>query len=196
MRARLALQVSREPVELREVLLRDKPAEFLAASPDGTVPLLQDGPRIVAESLDIMLWALGRSDPKGWLAMPEEGRALIACFDGPFKTALDRTKYHSRHPGSDPEATRAEAMAVLGGLEGRLDPWLFGARPRLADMAVLPFVRQFAMIDRARFDREAGPGVRRWLDLFLGLPLFAAVMAKRAPWAPGQAACRMPFAAP
>nr|WP_256368231.1 glutathione S-transferase [Mangrovicoccus sp. HB161399] len=196
MRARLALQVAGVHAELREIVLRAKPAEFLEVSPDGTVPLLHAGQGIVAESLDIMLWALDRSDPEGWLAMPEEGRDLIRRFDGPFKQSLDRTKYVSRHPESDPEEMRAAAMGMLGGLAPRLDPWLFGRSPRLADMAILPFVRQFAMIDRPRFGREAPMPVQRWLETFLALPLFAAVMPKLPPWAPGQAPRLMPFPAP
>ncbi len=194
MRARLAVQVSGVPVEIREIVLRAKPAEFLAISPDATVPLLETAQGLVPESLDIMLWALDQSDPEGWLAMPEAGRDLIRRFDGRFKTALDRTKYASRHPESDPEKTRADAMAMLAEL--RPAPWLFGDRPRLADMAILPFVRQFAMIDRARFDREAPEAQRRWLETFLSLPLFAAVMPKLPPWLPGGAPRLMPLPRP
>lgn len=196
MRARLGIQSAGEPVTLREVVLRDKPQAFLEVSPDGTVPLLVADGQVISESLDIMLWALRRCDPEGWLSMPAEGHDLIARFDGAFKTALDRTKYATRYPDGDAEAERRAAMAMLAELEPRLDPWLFGARPCLVDMAILPFVRQFAMIDKARFNGAATPAVRCWLDEFLGSDRFVAIMPKLLPWQPGDAVTRFPFADP
>lgn len=195
MRARLAVQAAGQPVVLREILLRDKAADFLAVSPDATVPLLVDGETVIAESRDIMVWALKRADPEGWLDMPSEGHGLIDQFDGPFKTALDRTKYASRYPDGDAEAERATAMAILAELEARLssNPWVFGAAPRLADMAILPFVRQFAMINKPRFDAEAGTNTRGWLDRFLASPAFGAIMPKLPPWQPGDPVTRFPF---
>ena len=111
MRARLAIASAGVRVELREVVLRDKPGPMLAASPKGTVPVLVTGAGVIDESLDVMLWALGRSDPEGWLNMPQTGHALISQADGPFKTALDRYKYHTRYKGADPHAERAAATA-------------------------------------------------------------------------------------
>src|SRR5690606_3294357 len=68
MRARLALLVSAQAFELREVALKNKPADMLAASPKGTVPVLvlPDG-TVLEQSLDVMLWALRRNDPDDWL---------------------------------------------------------------------------------------------------------------------------------
>ena len=68
MRARLALKSSQTNVLLREIVLRDKPEEFLKASAKGTVPVLvmQDG-LVLEESRDIMLWALHKNDPENWL---------------------------------------------------------------------------------------------------------------------------------
>ncbi|MCG6901853.1 MAG: glutathione S-transferase [Rhodobacter sp.] len=196
-RARLALSGSGQKVELREILLRDKPAEFLAVSPSATVPCLADGPAVLDESLDIMLWALARNDPAGWLDMPDAGHALIADADGPFKMALDRTKYATRYPDEDPEVNRARAHEFLHRLDGRLggNPWLFGAKPALADFAILPFVRQFAFIDKARFDAEDWPGLHRWLAAFLGSDLFAKVMAKYPVWHNGDAPITFPVPA-
>ncbi|MCI2400160.1 glutathione S-transferase [Aliiroseovarius subalbicans] len=190
-RARLALASSGVRVELREVVLRDKPAAFLAASPSATVPCLVDGATVLDESLDVMLWALGQSDPEGLL--DADHTKLVAQFDGPFKRALDLTKYAVRHPESDPELTRAQAMGMLGALDDRLEGgWLFGDAPRLADLAILPFVRQFAMIDKPRFDREATPHVSAWLETFLASHRLADVMQKRAAWVPGDAPVSFP----
>ncbi len=193
-RARLAVAASGVAVELREVVLRDKPPAFLAASPSATVPtLVPPGAPAIDESLDIMLWALNRNDPEGWLK-PETGSyeamlSLIADNDGPFKVHLDRYKYHVRHVDCDPLAERAEASVFLCDLETRLQAatWLFGAHAGLADMAILPFVRQFANVDRDWFDRQDWPRLRGWLEGFERSRRFAAVMEKYRPWTDGDA---------
>ena len=189
MRARLAVCSAGVRVELREILLRDKPQAFLDTSPSATVPALRDGGQVLDESLDIMRWALGRSDPERLLDMPAEGWALIETNDGPFKAALDHTKYAVRYPDLNPEEERAKAAAFLMRLEPMLagGGWLFGDRPSLADYALLPFTRQFANTDRAWFDAQPWPNVRAWLDRFAESEAFAGVMHKYAPWAEGDA---------
>ncbi len=188
-RARLAVQSAGVTVELREILLRDKPTAFLDTSPSATVPALRLQDRVLDESLDIMIWALEQNDPARLLDMPETGRDLIEANDGPFKAALDHTKYAVRYPERDPEVERAKAARHLAGLETQLAgrSWLFGDRPTLADLALLPFIRQFANIDRPWFDAQGWPHLARWLDRFLASDAFAAVMPKYAPWQPGDA---------
>lgn len=184
MRARMALSVSATPHAIREVKLRDKPAEMLAASPKGTVPVLvlPDG-QVIDESLDIMRWALARNDPERWLE--GDDAALIAANDGPFKHHLDRYKYPDRH-GSDPVEHRAKAVALLGDVDRRLaaQPYLCGETRALTDAAILPFVRQFAAVDRAWFDAQPLPGLQRWLAEGLASPLFIGVMMARPIWRP------------
>ena len=188
MRARLAIQSSGQPVALQEILLKDKPAPFLAASPKGTVPVLHDGDHVIEESRDVMLWALSRADPEGWLDMPEEGFALIDECDGPFKAALDHTKYAVRYPDLDEAAEREKALTFLRRLDTRLQEttFLMGNRRTLADMAILPFVRQFANTDRVWFDAQGLKALVIWLDEFLASDRFRGVMAKYPPWQDGQ----------
>ncbi|MDF1726171.1 MAG: glutathione S-transferase [Sulfitobacter sp.] len=190
-RARTALAVSGTRVALREVVLRDKPEAFLQASPSATVPCLVTAEGVIDESLDIMRWALARNDPDDWLEMPAEGEDWIARGDGPFKKALDRTKYASRYPGEDAEEWRAEAEGFLADLDGQLGEWLFD-RPTLADFALLPFVRQFAFIDKARFDAGPWGRVQDWLGRYLASDLFAGVMAKYVAWQEGDQAVVFP----
>lgn len=194
MRARLAIQSASIPCELREILLRDKPEAFLTASPKGTVPVVVTNDQVIEESLDVMRWALGQNDPEGWLDMPPTGEALIAEADGPFKRALDRTKYAVRYPDVDVAAERALAGAFLIKLNDLLadQPWLFGDRPTLADFAILPFVRQFAHIDLDWFDAQPWPGVRDWLTRFKTSDRFAAIMGKYDTWTPGAPAIQFP----
>ncbi|MGR3722833.1 glutathione S-transferase [Abyssibius alkaniclasticus] len=189
MRARLAVLGAGLKVELREIVLRDKPQAFLNTSPSATVPALRLGDKVLDESLDIMVWALKQRDPQRLLDMPDEGWQLIARNDGPFKAALDHTKYAVRYPDLDPRAERAKAAAVLDDLNARLQgkPALFGARDTIADLAVLPFLRQFAHIDRAWFAAQPWPGLHAYLNRFMASDAFARIMPKYAPWRPGAA---------
>lgn len=187
MRARLALFSAGLRVEHREILLRDKPAAFLAASPTATVPtLVEPDGTVIDESLDIMIWALSQNDPERWLDMPEDGFARIEQFDGPFKTALDHYKYASRYPDVDASENRATAAALLMTLEDRLDGqrFLFGDDPKLADMAILPFVRQFAHVDLDWFEQQPWHRVSTWLTAFKNSDRFLAIMQKHPVWAP------------
>lgn len=183
-RARLALASSGVQVELREIELKNKPAEFLVTSPSSSVPCLRLDERVIDESLDIMIWALKRSDPQRLLEMPDLGWDLIATNDGPFKAALDHTKYAVRYPELDRETERAKAAAFLATLDAQLGAqrWLFGAQARIADFAILPFVRQFANSDRNWFDQQPWTALIGWLDRFLQSDAFARVMKKYEPW--------------
>lgn len=186
MRARLAIHRAGVAVELREVKLRAKPQAFLDASPSGTVPCLVTAEGVIDESLDIMIWALRQNDPDAWLDQPPQAADWITRMDGPFKRALDRTKYPNRFDGSDPATARATAHGILAELDAALAQW--GARkPGLLDAAILPFVRQFAQVDRADFDAQPWPNLHPWLDRFLTGAPFGAIMDRPAPWQPGDA---------
>jgi len=192
MRARLALAVSGQTCELREVVLRNKPRGLLQASPKATVPVLvlADG-QVLAQSLAIMRWALAQHDPAHWLA-PGEGTeaamlALIDECDSRFKQALDRCKYPSHYPDTDASVARTQAVEWLQGLEGRLTrhPFLFGNHAALADMAIAPFVRQFAGIDTDWWEAQPWPHLQNWLAQWQASDLFASVMHKLPAWVDG-----------
>ena len=185
MRARLALTVSGTDCELREVKLADKPQAMLDASPKGTVPVLVlDDGTVIEESLEVMRWALARNDPEGWLE--RDDAALIATNDGPFKHHLDRYKYPNRY-GSDALTHRAEAVALLEVLDERLaaQAQLCGERRGLADMAVMPFVRQFAAVEREWFASLPLAHLQMWLEGHLQSPLFKTIMQREKPWKEG-----------
>lgn len=184
MRARMALLTAQVRVELREVVLRDKPQAFLDMSLSGTVPCLVHADGVIDESLDIMQWALAQNDPHGWLDMPQKGFEWIERNDGPFKHALDRTKYNSRYPNEDAAAHRADACAFLTDLDTQIGRWMF-QHPTLADFAIAPFVRQFAFIDKAWFDAQPWPDLHHWLEQFLAAKAFAQTMQKYPQWHKG-----------
>lgn len=199
MRARLALAVSGQTCEVREVVLKNKPQGLLQASPKATVPVLVlPGGQVLEQSLHIMLWALAQHDPDGWRT-PSHGSmedmlALIAECDGPFKQALDRCKYPSRYPDAPIDAARAQAMAWLSALDARLftQPHLFGSHAALADMAIAPFVRQFAGIDADWWAAQPWPHLQAWLAQWQAAPLLASVMHKLPAWVDGTEGVRFP----
>ena len=199
MRARLAVAESGQLCELREVSLRDKPDALLQASSKGTVPVLVDiDGRVIDQSLDIMLWALQINDPGAWLAPAshdlESMLALIAQCDGDFKYHLDRYKYPQRHDDANAKEHRKRAADWLDGLNRTLhdSPFLFGDHVALADMAIAPFVRQFAHTDSGWFQDQAWPELQAWLNMWLDSALFHQIMQKYAPWKPEAQGIRFP----
>lgn len=186
-RARLALKVSNIQVELREVVLSAKPQQMLDISAKGTVPVLQlkDG-SVIEESRDIMLWALNQNDPQGWLQHnhPDEVTSLIDFNDNEFKQHLDHYKYADRFPEMPMTTYRKQGEDFLIRLEQKLStqPYLMGERITIADMAIFPFVRQFAYVDKAWFDASEYKNLQHWLQGLLDHDLFSQVMHKFPQW--------------
>lgn len=193
MRARLALVASGTVCVMREVVLATKPAALLQASPKGTVPVLvlPDGV-VLEQSLDIMLWALRRSDSQHWLptSPPDLDAALqlIAACDGGFKHNLDRYKYPNRYALPDGASHRALGAQFLQTLNDTLtvQRYLRGEHFGLADAAIAPFVRQFAHTDPAWFASQPWQALQQWLQDFELSTLFAAVMEKYVAWTEDQ----------
>lgn len=186
MRARLAIAVSEQQVQLREIILKHKPAALLAISPNKTIPVLQiDALNVLSESLDIMLWALNNNDPQQWLTPAlNDMLSLIKSNDNEFKSWLDKYKYADRFPEHSEEYYRDQADPFLRKLENRLieKRYLFADQPTLADMAIFPFIRQFAAIDAKWFEQSPYPRVRDWLVGLIESPLFVASMKKYPTW--------------
>ncbi|MBK7502037.1 MAG: glutathione S-transferase [Polaromonas sp.] len=190
MRARLALLTSGIQSELREVVLRNKPAEFLATSPKGTVPVLVTTQgEVIEQSWDIMLWALRQHDPAQWLSSDanvfERGMQLLHRCDGEFKQQLDRYKYPQRHGLEDGTAARDEAMFFLANLESLLTQqrYLFNSNIGIFDAAILPFIRQFAHVDIDWFAAQPLPSVQAWLSDFENSADFKRAMTVYPAWA-------------
>jgi len=187
----MALILTEQQCELREVLLSDKPQTMLDISPKGTVPvLLFADDSVLDESLDIMLWALSQMGASAWLK-PEAGELdgmleLIARNDSDFKRHLDRYKYPERYAEekAKPLRHRAAACIFLDELEDLLEDndFLFGSSPSLADIAIFPFVRQFAATDSDWFATIKSPRLHTWLAGWLNSDLFAAAMHKHPVW--------------
>ena len=190
MRARLGILFAELSVELREITLKNKPEQMLAISPKGTVPVLQlaDG-TVIEESVEIMMWALEQNDPQGLLdeKVLSEANALIAQNDNEFKQWLDRYKYADRHPEMTQIEYRQQGEVFLQDLEALLteNTYLLGNRVTIADIGIMPFVRQFAHVDREVFYSLPYPKLQQWLQHWLDHPLFLQVMTKFQPWQEG-----------
>lgn len=215
MRARIAVFKSKRGVELRDIVLKNKPAEMLAASPKGTVPVVVlanskgGSDTVIEESLDIMLWALGESDPNNLLrtdsGCAEAGQEhtseskpsvklteileLVAQFDHEFKACLEAYKCAKRYHESNLQECRQACELYIQNLEQRLSQhsYLIDEKESLADIALLPFIRQFAKVERQWYLQSPYPNVKRWLNQYLQSAMFNKVMAKYPLWLPDKA---------
>ena len=185
MRARMALHYSGVAVQIVEVSLKAKPAEMLALSSKGTVPVLEVGGRVIEESLDIMRWALAQNDPQDWLLKDDPAgqqhiAELIEENDQGFKVHLNHYKYAERYPEQPMAFYRAEGEVFLRKLDELLEgrDYLLTGHLSLADVALMPFVRQFAHVDREWFGQTAYARLQVWLQRFLDSELFISIMKK------------------
>ena len=186
MRARIALQYAGISLEHREISLRDKPKAMLLVSPKGTVPVLCVDGQVIDQSLDIMQWALQKSDPDGWLNVDEKlANSWIEINDGQFKVLLDQYKYPNRHPElNQGEVLDAAIELMLKPMETNLQQtqYLIGNQMSWVDVAIFPFIRQFAGVNPQRFEELPLPGTRKWLTQHLESELFQLVMEKHPTW--------------
>jgi glutathione S-transferase len=198
MRARIGIHKAQLQIDLREVNLKQKPAEMIAASAKGTVPILvldneQPPPTVIDESLDVMLWALAKNDPDNLLhpfdrsALPKM-LVLIRLFDHEFKTCLNAYKAAKRYREDNVTEYRLACEVYIQELESRLaattarQPFLMSAQESLADIALLPFIRQFAKVERQWYQQSPYPKVKQWLNYYLQSAMFTKVMAKHDLW--------------
>ena len=194
MRARIGIHKAQLQIDLREVNLKQKPAEMLAASPKGTVPILvlennQQSPTVIDESLEVMLWALVENDPDNLLHSFDQSAlpmmlAIITLFDDEFKTCLNTYKAARRYREDNVIECRQACEVFIQELENRLHqgPFLMSAQESLADIALIPFIRQFAKVERQWYLQAPYPRVRQWLNYYLQSAMFTKVMAKHEFW--------------
>jgi len=193
MRARLAILMSQQSVFIRAIVMQNKPAEMLALSPKGTVPVLVLGTepniQVIDESLDIMLWALNLSDPNNLLyaedakALPEM-LAIINENDQQFKPTLERYKRAKRFHEDNEEECRLQCEPFIQALELRLSqhPFLMGSTPSLLDFALLPFVRQFSRVNKQHYRDGSYTHLKNWLKQHLQSQLFSKAMLQYPLW--------------
>ena len=190
MRARMAIHISSQKCEIREVLLRDKPPSMLEYSSKGTVPVLvlQSG-EVIDESLDVIDWALNLNDPDNWQRSKnnEKTKELIKINDGEFKYHLDRYKYSKRYDNEDPEFHRKKCLSFIEKVNSELQnsKYIFDDAISYIDISLLPFIRQFRIADNEWFDELPYENVKSWLSNFLNSELLKSIMSKYDIWKEG-----------
>lgn len=190
LRARLAVLLSGVPVNLRAIVLKNKPEEMVCASPKAEVPVLILGNgQVIDQSLDIMLWVLGEADPLNVLYGQEPSAlvqmlALIERNDTEFRKVLLKYRCAKRYHEDTEEAYRQECEVFLLFLEQLLSAhkYLQGETLGLADVAVLPLIRQFAKTDKRRFLQGPYPRLQQWLKNHLESSLFSKAMVNTPLW--------------
>ncbi|WP_421849020.1 glutathione S-transferase [Marinomonas sp.] len=198
MRARYVIAFLGVSVQLREVVLKSKPAALLELGGRSSVPQLVDVDGIrYPESLDIIIWALSKSGDSDLVNQlwPLKGnqqnkmKAWIAYNDKFFKHWLDRYKYADRYPESSESYYRDKGEVFLRRLDKRLsrNEFLLGESMSVADIAVFPFIRQFSGVNQGWFELSQYNNVKRWLAEFVNSEMFkSVVMVKYAAWEAGQ----------
>lgn len=196
-RARLGIAFADLTVEIREIVLRNKPAHMLEISPKGTVPVLQlASGEVIEESIEILQWALEQQDPHDLLNTNlTQADALIKRNDNEFKHWLDRYKYFERYPEHSQLEYREKGEVFIQELEELLanNTYLLGHKISKADIAIMPFVRQFAHVDRETFYNLPYPQVQNWLKNWLEHPVFIQTMKKYTPWEEGGERLKFPL---
>ena len=184
----MALMYSQINIEHREILLKDKPLSMLQYSAKGTVPVLIVADKVIDESLDAMLWALSQNDPKNWMlgddkVLQQDMMSLIETCDRKFKPQLDQYKYSDRHELSE-EYYRDQTLWFLSSLNERLKQhkYLQTDAVSLADIAIFPFIRQLAFVNKQWFDKNEYTSLQKWLEVFIKSTLFQAIMPKYPLW--------------
>jgi len=198
MRARLAILLSQQKVQIRAISMKDKPLDMLVASPKGTVPVLiietsndekKIKKQVIDESLDVMLWALNLNDPEDLFysqqsdALPEM-LEIIEENDNQFKPNLEKYKRAKRFHDKDEESCRLQCEPFIQRLEQRLSQheFLMGSTPSMLDYALLPFIRQFSRVNRQLYLQGPYKNLQRWLNFHLQSQLFSRAMIKYPLW--------------
>jgi glutathione S-transferase len=190
MRARMGLLECRINCIVREVDLRNKPSSMLEISPKGTVPVLvlKTG-QVIDQSLDIVNYALEQNDrfniQKYTKEKQEEIQELITNNDIVFTELLRTYKYPERYPQDSQELCRHQIESkFLDKYEKMLGDNLFlFTLKSIADITILPFIRQFAIVDQDWFYNSNYKNIIAWLKRMTNNDDFQnIIMAKHQPW--------------
>ena len=179
----MALSEAKITIELREILLNDRPKNLYEISQKGTIPVLKINNLLLDESLDIMMWAIKKSNIN-WLDNDKNRQLnMINVNDTDFKYWLDRYKYYNRYPNFNKEYCKNRAIEILVTYEKILNSnnFLGGQNIGMVDIAIFPFIRQFCNVDSDWFMNEYH-SLGKWLYQLMKSKLFNSVMNKYKQW--------------
>ena len=180
----MALSQYNIKIELREILLKNRPDELLKISPKGTVPVLQlSNKNIIDESLDIINWVIKNNDSNWKEVNYKKQKQIIKTNDEEFKFCLDRYKYSDRYPEHSKDFYQKECEKYLMEYEKYLktNMFLVSDKIQIVDIAIFPFIRQYAHINKLSFSKSFTK-LNIYLDRILDSKLFNSVMKKYPIW--------------
>ena len=179
----MAIAYSNIIVELREISLKNRPQELYQISKKVTVPVLITIENLVIdESLDIMMWAISNKQ-KNKLYKYNQIIDLITINDTIFKKWLDKYKYNNKENDKNWFFYRDKCSEILCKYEDILDrsKFLINDELGLVDIAIFPFIRQFANVDIIWF-KDIYTNLNKWLENIIISKEFNSVMKKYNIW--------------
>ena len=168
-------------IELREILLTERPPKLYEISPKGTVPVLHlPNGIVIDESLDILLWVYKQLSS---INFDSDILQQVYIIDGDFKYWLNRYKYPDRYPQESQDYYFAQAIKILKKFEKLLDNNNFfgGLEPGFLDIATFPLIRQFAHVNLEAY-QNAFTLLYEWYSKMHSNIRFNSIMEKYSPW--------------
>lgn len=183
-RVELFLSLLNLPVELMTVDLKNKvhkSPEFLAKNPFGQIPVVVDGPTVLADSNAILVYLAHTYAPNTWLPyeplLAAHVQRWLSVAAGPlaFGPAAARVAVIFNAPNPNQEAiNRAHALFQVMEQTLAQTPYLIGAKPSLADIANYSYV---ARAPEGNVSLQEYPQLRAWLTRIEALPGFVPMLA-------------------
>jgi glutathione S-transferase len=179
-RAELMLRLLGLPFAFQEIDIfagAQRAASFRKLNPFATVPVIDDGGNVVADSVAILVYLAHRYDPdRVWLPTDPAGAAEVqrwlSVAQGWLAFGPARARVIQKFGGKyDLAAAHALAQRLFQVLEAELAqrPYLAGERPTLADVALYSYT---AVAPEGGVALEPFPSIQSWLKRIEALPRF------------------------
>jgi len=159
----------------------EKPADFMAINPAGTMPVYQDGDFVLKESWAIDLYLARKYQPNLMgKDLEEEGKVYqwtifaVSDLEHAARTCVNHSGFDERRPFNEVEFAKAKEQFLNGlaivnnALEGR--EYLVGNTFTLADLHIACLVT-FPVV--SSFPRDDYKNITPWLQKCTGRPAFA-----------------------
>lgn len=173
-RAKSTLNYAQIDVKLISIDLKQRPTELTNLKADASVPFLVLEDNIfIDESWDICKWALQRNDPQQWIGNDSQAlldnEMLIETNDHSFAESL-RDLLNDK---GNSEA-KQDCEEILLEFERQLEQhsYLVSDQLSAADVAIAPFIQQYADIQASQFFTAAYTRLQHWLTTITQAPFY------------------------
>jgi glutathione S-transferase len=186
-RVRLFLELLQLPYEIVAVDIaakENRKPEFLAISPFGQVPVIEDGETILADSNAILVYLAKRYGDAAWLPDDPAGAAAVqrwlslAAGQIAYGPCAARLVTVFGAP-LDHQSAKAIAVKLFDVIEPEFAarPFAIGERPTIADVAAYAYI---AHAPEGGVSLDAYPNLRAWLRRIEALPHFTPMPVTKA----------------